>query len=256
MSRWFRFYDDALEDPKVQRLDPMLFKAWVNILCIASKRNGVMPPLCDIAFALRMPDQQADAVVQSLINVGLLEDVGGKLMPHGWHERQYVDRTNSERQQRYREKHKTPKPVTVSNAVTTVTRNAKVTVLETDTDTDKKNIKKSRSSSLAELDSQFEIFWDYCPRKIGKLAAKKSFEKAMRLTDFDTIMEGIDAYAKSRRGQDESFTVHPATWLNQGRWEDKATVKRGPPSQEDMNRRAEEFIARKKLEDQLNGKHL
>lgn len=27
MSRWFRVYDDMLDDPKVQRLDPELFKA-------------------------------------------------------------------------------------------------------------------------------------------------------------------------------------------------------------------------------------
>jgi hypothetical protein len=102
----------------------------------------------------------------------------------------------------------------------------------------------------------FEIFWEHYPRKIGKLAAKKAFDKAIKLTDFDTIMDACVDFASSRKGQDEAFTPHPATWLNQGRWDDTAPIKRGPPSQEDMNRRAEEFIARKKLEDQLNGKHL
>ena len=31
MSRWFRFYDAALDDPKVQRLPPAIFKlTWVG----------------------------------------------------------------------------------------------------------------------------------------------------------------------------------------------------------------------------------
>ena len=50
MSRWFRFYDEALDDPKVQRLAPHLFKTWINLLCLASKEDGTMPSNDDIAF--------------------------------------------------------------------------------------------------------------------------------------------------------------------------------------------------------------
>ena len=59
MSRWFRFYDSVLEDPKVQRMDPVMFKAWVNIMCLASRGEGILPPISDIAFALRISDEQA-----------------------------------------------------------------------------------------------------------------------------------------------------------------------------------------------------
>jgi len=31
--RWFRFYAESVNDPKVQRLPAHLFKTWVNILC-------------------------------------------------------------------------------------------------------------------------------------------------------------------------------------------------------------------------------
>jgi len=34
---WFRFYNDALDNPKVQLLPSDLFKTWVNLLCIASR---------------------------------------------------------------------------------------------------------------------------------------------------------------------------------------------------------------------------
>lgn len=137
MSRWFRFYDTVLDDPKVQRLDPILFKAWVNILCLASKKRGVLPSISDIAFALRMPEETTDAIIQSLMSSGLLEDCGGQLMPHNWHSRQYADPTNAERQKRFRDKQKAGNAsVTERNGVTSVTRNKRITIEDTDTDTD------------------------------------------------------------------------------------------------------------------------
>ena len=41
--KWFRLYNDVINDPKVQRLDGETFKAWINILCLASKGGGVLP---------------------------------------------------------------------------------------------------------------------------------------------------------------------------------------------------------------------
>ena len=86
MSRWFRVYDEAVNDPKVQRLQPHLFKAWFNILCLANKAgNGVLPPVSDIAFALRMSDTDAQSAVEELILVGLIDIAPNKtLSPHNW----------------------------------------------------------------------------------------------------------------------------------------------------------------------------
>ena len=55
--KWFRFYADALDDPKVQRLPPPIFKTWVNLLCLASKNEGNLPSAEECAFALRMSDE-------------------------------------------------------------------------------------------------------------------------------------------------------------------------------------------------------
>ena len=54
MTRWFRFYTESLEDPKVQKLDGETYKVWVNLLCLAAKNDGKLPSVQDIAFALRM----------------------------------------------------------------------------------------------------------------------------------------------------------------------------------------------------------
>lgn len=218
MSRWFRFYDTVLDDPKVQRLADHLFRGWVNILCLASKSNGVLPPLRDVSFCLRVTDDDAEDLIKSLLDIGLLEYRDGELTPHNWNQRQYVDATNAERQKRFREKNKiqkTDEVVTKNNAVT----NIKITPLEsesdTDTDTDKKNKKKIRSRPLAE----FDRFWDIYPRKTAKGAAEKAWEKACGLTDPEKI---IAAAERATWPTDPQFIPHASTWLNQKRWLDEA----------------------------------
>ena len=105
MSRWFRVYDSVLDDPKVQRLEPGLFKAWINLLCLASRHGGALPPIEDIAFALRLDAGAAAAAVAALQAAGLVDAVEGALRPHKWDERQFTAaRTGAERQRRYRER--------------------------------------------------------------------------------------------------------------------------------------------------------
>lgn len=108
MSRWFRMYDDVLDDPKVQRLPPDLFKAWVNLLCLASRNDGLLPGIEDIAFALRMSQDVTRDIVVTLSQRGLLDEQDG-LSPHNWQQRQFKSDTaesakERKRKQRAREK--------------------------------------------------------------------------------------------------------------------------------------------------------
>ena len=73
MSRWFRLYDDLLDDPKVQRLPAHLFKAWVNLLCLTSKSDGVLPPVADIAFRMRASEHDVQGYIDELILAGLID---------------------------------------------------------------------------------------------------------------------------------------------------------------------------------------
>lgn len=108
MTRWFRMYTDVLDDPKVQKLPPVLFKTWVNLLCLASRNDGQLPSPEDIAFALRMDESDCAGQVQELLLRGLL-DAGEGLAPHNWDARQFKsdkDTTAAERKraQRSRER--------------------------------------------------------------------------------------------------------------------------------------------------------
>ena len=65
MTNWFRMYDETLNDAKVQRLPGEKFKAW-NLLCVASKHDGILPPLVDLAFALRLGEDKIAALIEEL----------------------------------------------------------------------------------------------------------------------------------------------------------------------------------------------
>ena len=105
MTRWWRSHASALDDPKVQRLPGDLFKSWFNVLCIASLRDGILPPLPDIAFALRKSEEATSKVLDQLKDAGLLDVTEAGMTPHNWTGRQYKSDVSNERVKRFRERH-------------------------------------------------------------------------------------------------------------------------------------------------------
>lgn len=100
---WFRYYVEALNDPKVQLLSPELFKFWVNCLCVARQKNGLLPDVASLSFQLRMDASKAEAAVQDLITSGLLDRNGEVLTPHNWNVRQYQSDVSTARVKRHRD---------------------------------------------------------------------------------------------------------------------------------------------------------
>jgi hypothetical protein len=78
----------------------------------------------------------------------------------------------------------------------------------------------------SKLDLSFDEFWSCYPRRSGKIKAKDAFRKASKECDPSEIIAGAQAFADDPNRQEE-FTPHPATWLNQGRWEDDPLPARG-----------------------------
>jgi hypothetical protein len=72
-------------------------------------------------------------------------------------------------------------------------------------------------------DASFDAFWQAYPKKTAKEQARRRFEILLaRKVDPAELIAGAKAFAKERRGEDPRFTPFPATWLNQGRWQDEA----------------------------------
>lgn len=101
------------------------------------------------------------------------------------------------------------------------------------------------TESPLETPGDFDLFWKIYPRKAGKEAARKAFEKARSKAEVGEILKGAENY-KNDPNRHPSFTAHASTWLNGGRWADEPL----PPRQltPDEKRKADLEIARKKAE--------
>lgn len=68
----------------------------------------------------------------------------------------------------------------------------------------------------------FQDFWTKYPRKVSKRVAEASW-KRMTPQEQSDALEAIDQHIKYWKIKDTAtdFIPHPATWLNQGRWEDE-----------------------------------
>lgn len=74
-------------------------------------------------------------------------------------------------------------------------------------------------------DPSFNAFWEVYPRKEGKGKARVAWTKAIRKVKVETIMSGAIRY-RDDRNRAPGFTAHPATWLNDERWDDAPLPKR------------------------------
>ena len=66
----------------------------------------------------------------------------------------------------------------------------------------------------------FENFWKSYPRRVGKVAAEKAWAAACKRSDSEAIITAASRYAQ-HPPDDPKFIPHPATWLNQGRYDDE-----------------------------------
>ena len=106
MTHWFRVYDDLVDDPKIQRLDPTLFKALINVWCLASAHGGTLPSIEVIAFKLRMKPERVQRVLNELRAAGLFDDDERGARPHNWDQRQFISDGSTSRVKRFRERYR------------------------------------------------------------------------------------------------------------------------------------------------------
>ncbi|WP_332657343.1 helix-turn-helix domain-containing protein [Brevundimonas sp.] len=95
---------------------------------------------------------------------------------------------------------------------------------------------KASSEDAGAKKSTFDEFWTAYPSKVGKGAARKAFDVAVRKIrqsrpserPLEVLLDGLHRAVTSARWRDPTYTrPNPATWLNQERWDD---VYEPPPS--------------------------
>jgi len=107
-----------------------------------------------------------------------------------------------------------------------------VTVTVTDTDTDSIPVTSPSAGKGRGGVPTFDQFWAIYPKKVGKAAAIKAWgvlkPDALLL---QKILEAISHAQRSDQWRRENgrYIPNPATWLNQGRWDDVIDAKGGGP---------------------------
>ena len=73
-GRWFRMDDDMINHPKVLRLSDGMFRAWVKLLCMASKNDGKLPSTADNVVMLRLKPARVAEWITALTAAGLFDN--------------------------------------------------------------------------------------------------------------------------------------------------------------------------------------
>lgn len=197
MSRWFRVYDDLVDDPKVQRLPGDMVKSLLNLWCLASQNDGILPAADDIAFKLRMTLAKVQHVLSVLGECGLIDSDEEGLRPHNWNGRQYksdvADPTAASRQKAYRDRLKN--------------RNATVTVTDTRTDTEQIT-EQNRVDSARKRGARLPDDWLADPKDwpdaVLRLGVAGADQELLKFKD----------YWKAQPGQRGVKLDWDATWRN------------------------------------------
>ena len=113
--------------------------------------------------------------------------------------------------------------------------------------------KKDNAPKGDEASVLFESFWAVYPKRVSRSSAVKAFNKIKPDEELLAVM--ISAVEKQKQSEqwrkdNGQFIPHPATWLNQRRWEDDINVQQPEKSQEEVYRELGINLFRKGVDDQ------
>lgn len=103
MSKWFRFYSEAMRNPKVAALSDREFRLWVQLLSVASENDGRLPPLPELKLVLNTRLDHLLTGVERLISIGLIDRLEVGYEPHHWSKFQYKSDTSTDRVRKHRQ---------------------------------------------------------------------------------------------------------------------------------------------------------
>ncbi len=195
-----------------------------------------------------------DIFVEAMANAGLLDEAnGGELEIHDWYE--YAGKLIDQREA---EKNRSKRRRAAAAASTSDDRRTTAGQAVDGTADDQKKTagrvkqtrpKQSRPEQTRETEGdlppspqteakadaqehRFVEFWEQYPKKVGKKAAQTSWKRLKPdAALFEHIMQAIASAKASDQWNREGgrFIPNPATWLNQGRWDDELPTAEGQP---------------------------
>lgn len=165
-------------------------------------------------------DVAQDAILR-LEECGFLDNVGGRLLVHGWLD--YAGRYLSESLYR-----RHPEKMAQARSLHVLGQSSDSPGIVPDTLPDQPNQPNQKHTSPPA--ASWDRFWEAYPRKTAKQAALRAWRK-IRVDDglLALMLSALERQRQSDQWARDGgkFIPHPATWLNGRRWEDE--VKAAPP---------------------------
>lgn len=90
------------------------------------------------------------------------------------------------------------------------------------------------------IDSDFEMFWKWYPNKVGKPAARRAWQTAVKRSGVEPIFAGGDRWRDHWKAAktEQRYIPHPATFLNQERYNDTPPKTKASGSMDTLRRLA------------------
>jgi hypothetical protein len=239
--RWMKFWpQDWQSDPGLRSCSMAARGLWIECIAIMHRAepyghlsvNGVAPTAKRLAGMVGATEREVERLMAELAEAGVYS-----VTPEGtiYSRRMVRDARLSEEgreavTKRWANKGNDAKPNTPPNRVPTREPDSPPSSLEAEADTEaEKNPPTPRKRGSAKSHPDFPDFWAAYPRKVGRGAAEKAFAKAIEKgASVGDIAAGLNRQAWP---DNPRFIPHPATWLNQGRWQDDPAAA-APPAAE------------------------
>jgi hypothetical protein len=100
---WFRMYSEFAHDPKVQMLSEAMQRRYLMLMCLRCSNTLVTLHETEIAFHLRISDEQLAETKVLFIRKGFIDEHWNVL---NWDKRQFVSDTSATRVAKHRAKKK------------------------------------------------------------------------------------------------------------------------------------------------------
>lgn len=211
--------------------DAKTCKVWITLLALSDFDGIVDTSLPGLAHEARVSLEECQKAIGILSNPDKHSssqdyegrritkiDGGWKILNHGKYRQKAKSRAEYMRDYRKRNSNVTHRNTPLHD----VTKSSHT---NTNTNTNATNNKKN----ITNITDEFECeFWPNVPNKLGKGKAREAYIQARKKKKVpkETILAGLQEYTKYEaerqvRSKDDYRPLHPATWLNQERWDDE-----------------------------------
>jgi hypothetical protein len=232
IERWYKAPVDCLFDVRVARLSAGLFRAWHQMMALASLNGGVLPGVEQIAYSVR---SSAATVVKRLValaerGLAVLREGVWRLVDQLARETDDAEaegpRSGAQRTRDWRARkggdmcsdtttHDTPAGESHVTAVTTC---------DAPREEKKREDQTPIASDARACEDFFSRFWAAYPSRTGANPiepARSAFHKALELgADPARIIDAARAYAGAMADTDPRYVASAARWLDESRWQD------------------------------------